>query len=438
MASNKNDTVTVPLNYAETKEKYEELVNSNTDLMNKHPLSTDEKIENKIKQIQNLEATEPDLAVLNLSLKTKLYRKRDNLLLEVLSVEESFDVILNAHIALGHTSAAITYKELISKVSIPTFAVSWVALACNVCEHKRKNKTPRPANSAPVAQKAVVKPVEEPQPTRLEPQPQTTKVQEPLPIPPKPKYTAPQIQKVQKPEYKIPQVQKLPQTESKASQTQNLPKRTNLHSKVIQKKTVDIPSGKKWRLNLIKHSSLIQSHNTRTCYLLIYRQVDTNFLILRPVFETSMELALELMKIFTEFGYPAKLYVNKLLEFYVQVIQVVRSINPVAPFDVELVKDTCSFDDDEMDVIMEIHKWMDLMNDVYWDQCLHIVQYRLNTKELTFVRMDTKEICIGKPFEMFFNFKVNTEIKWINPKTNELAFDFTKNVDEESSCTDSD
>lgn len=384
--------VPVSINYEETKAKYEELVNANTELMNRHPLSTNQKIEDKIRQIQNMEATELDLAVLNHSSKTKLYRKRENKLLEVLSVDDSFSVILDTHISLGHTSAAITYKELVSKLSIPTFAVSWVVLACNVCEHNRKNKTPRPVSSVP--QKAVPKPVVEPEPTPKESQPVITTVQEPLTVLPKPKS---QVQQV-----RVPTLIQL----------------TNCT--LPQELTVPTPLQpyKHWRLSVIKHSSLPQSQNTRNCYLLILRHIPSDFLILRAVYETLVELSLELMKIFTEFGYPSKLYVSKTLEFYVRVIQLVVAMNPVEPFEVQLA-DTKFFGDDEIQVIMEIQKWMDLMKDVYWDQCLPMVQYRMNTKEMTFVRMDTKEKCIGIPFEMFFNFKVATELKWLNPKTNE-------------------
>ncbi|PZC76865.1 hypothetical protein B5X24_HaOG204047 [Helicoverpa armigera] len=422
-----NNPVSVPaINYEETKAKYEELVNANTELMNRHPLSTNQKIEDKIRQIQNMEATELDLAVLNHSSKTKLYRKRENKLLEVLSVDDSFSVVLDTHISLGHTSAAITYKELVSKLSIPTFAVSWVVLACNVCEHNRKNKTPRPVSS--VAQKAVAKPVVEPTPT--ESQPIITMVQKPLTVLPKPEPTPSKSQPV------IPMVQEpltvLPKPKSQVQQAR-VPSLIQLSNSILpQQRTVFTPQRpyKNWRLSIIKRS-LPQSQNTRNCYLLILRHIPSDFLILRAVYETLVELSLELLKIFTEFGYPSKLYVSKTLEFYVRVIQLVVAMNPVEPFEVQLA-DTKFFDDDETQVITEIHKWMDLMKDVYWDQCLPMVQYRMNTKEVTFVRMDTKEKCIGIPFEMFFNFKVSTEIKWLNPKTNELACDFDPKIVDEN------
>lgn len=170
-----------------------------------------------------------------------------------------------------------------------------------------------------------------------------------------------------------------------------------------------------WRLNMIR-DNILTSNDSKASFLLILKEEVTNFIILRPMYETLEEQSLDLVKLFTEFGYPEKVFVPDLISFYKSIFQIVYSIYPVVNIPVEEVSHLKSvFEEDKKEVLNEIKNWMDMMQDTYWEQSCHIVQYKLNTTEKPFTRLYSNEQFVGIPFNEFFKYEFRTKMTWTTP-----------------------
>ncbi|KAJ8708692.1 hypothetical protein PYW08_010074 [Mythimna loreyi] len=313
------------LDYEQVKKNYFNLLTKNKHLL-KDPICTREGIEEKIKLFGTNPREVQDLVLKHVNGKNRLFVKKNSYqTLEILPIDEAFDVLLEAHLISDHGNPATTYEKVSEYYSLPLFVSSWIFESCNVCNPTKK---PKPDNAQVVV------------------------------------------------------------------------KSSNKSGRGV------------WRLNIIQDSTL-PSNCRRVCYLLILKEDTTNFVILRPLYDSSDEFALDLAKLFAEFGYPEKVYVPNMIEFYKKIFSLVYIINPEIKISVNEIKDNRVFQTDLLEVLTEIHKWMRMTADTYWEQSCLLVQYKLNTTEKKFTRLFSKEEFIGVPFHQFFNYRFRTKMNWI-------------------------
>ena len=335
MASTSKDIpITKPpnLNYVEVKRNYFNTVASLLPIISE-PLSTRKSVEEAMTRIRFDSSLVQDLSIKTVSGKEKLFVKRlKNFWKEVVPVEDSFNIMLDAHLECGHGDATETYNAVKNIYSVHILSARWLVESCNVCN-------------------------------------------------------------------------------SSQSETSNV-----LASSISDQNINNSRPRGKWRLNVIKDVNLYNS-SERVSLLLILKEDTTNFLILRALYESSEGFALELMKIFTEFGYPEKVCVPNMYQFYQKIFLLVSALNPaeIVPIE-EVASDQLTiFEKDKGEVLIEIRKWMAMMDDIYWEQCCHIVQYKLNTTKKILTRLydSSNEKCVGIPYNQFFEHRFKTKMTWI-------------------------
>lgn len=318
------------INYVQVSKNYFDFIEKEAHLLKGPNMFTRPGIEESIKLITMDPREAKNFIIENDNGRNRLYLKKSaTKFLEVLPVEEVFDMLLKIHVGGQHCSASNIHKKISEKYSVPIFCSGWIVESCNVC-----NPAKGPPDQTP-------------------------------------------------------------------DETEIVEKRSNKSHRGL------------WRLNIIKDNSL--PTNCRACFLLILKEDTTNFLVLRPIFESAEELALDLMKLFTEFGYPEKVCVPNMLIFYKKVFHMVFLINPVVNITVEEITDNNIFENDKEEVLNEIQNWTKMMDDTYWEQSCHIVQYKLNTNEKLFTRLYSQEKIVGIPFNEFFNYRFRTKMTWITP-----------------------
>lgn len=116
-------------------------------------------------------------------------------------------------------------------------------------------------------------------------------------------------------------------------------------------------------------------------YVLIYNDIRTKFVQLRPLTEINeLEISLELMKIFTDFGPPLKLVVYDSY-FYDNVIDKVNKI--FDPCKIELELDVFLSENDSNNRLLQVRKmlsvWMKMNKSMNWLTGCYFVQWKMNT-----------------------------------------------------------
>lgn len=337
--------------YDNAKARFNEYAERNKSLILNDPLSTREKIRDKIIQTLKNPMQTHDFVVRCAEGKNKLFKKKRSKYLEVISVDEIFEVLSNSAM---RDNICPSYRVISEEYYVPMFAVLWFQEIWR-----------GPVKHVPTGEHETVTSIDI-------------------------------------------------RTEIKIRNAKRRIERRKIENTKQEKvKKVNKDPSNVWRLSIIEGSSVLKNcddERNRVDYLLILKEDHTNFLLLKPFFECNEELALELSNIFAEYGYPDKVYAKHLLNLCQNIFKLVREIDPKFKVSVQRSSRVVFFRRDETEVLDEIHKCMEKQqtDDIYWDQCCHIVQYKLNMTERVFTSMETKEECSGIPYYLFHNSRSTT------------------------------